>query len=57
MWVGRPPVSVPHIEVYTGRPVTDWKVSGVTNRWAASVMITSTSAPAWVSLLARSTAL
>ena len=30
------------------------KVSGVTNSVAERVMITSTSAPAWVSLLARS---
>ena len=33
------------------------KVSGVTNSMAERVMMTSTSAPAWVSLLARSAAL
>ena len=39
------------------RPVTDWKVSGVMNFSAAGVRITSTQAPAWVNLEARSAAL
>ena len=46
-----------HRSPYTGRPVRAWKVKGVTKRAAASVSTTSTRAPAWVSLLARSAAL
>jgi len=45
------------VSVYALRPVTDWKVSGVTKRVADSVKTTSSSAPAWDSLDARSAAL
>src|SRR5690606_36876048 len=41
----------------TSRPLSDWKVNGAMKRVAAAVMITSTSAPAWRSLLQRSAAL
>ena len=41
----------------TGRCVILRKVRGVTNRVAECVISTSTSAPPWVSLLARSAAL
>ena len=41
----------------TGRPVRLRRVSGVINLVADSVIITSTLAPAWVSLLAMSVAL
>ncbi len=46
-----------NISVTTGRPVMLRSVRGVTNFAAESVMTTSTRAPAWVNLLARSAAL
>ena len=46
-----------NISTDTGRAVMVWKGRGVTKRVAASVMITSTMAPACTSLLHRSAAL
>src|SRR3990172_7777125 len=46
-----------NMSVTTGRWVSAWKERGATKRVAASVMMTSTFAPAFTSWLARSTAL
>ena len=49
--------SVSNMSTIASCPVSDWKVSGAMKRVAASVINTSTLAPAWRSLLARSAAL
>ena len=54
--IGSPPGEV-HMSTRAGRLLSAANVSGATNRAAASVRITSTSAPACTSLLHRSAAL
>jgi hypothetical protein len=57
MCVGSPSPGAAHRSAYTGRPVSAWKVSGATKRIAASVITTSTRAPACVRWLASVQAL